>query len=211
MKGKFITVEGIEGVGKSTNLDCIRSVLERHDIDCVFTREPGGTTLGEKVRSLLLDRDEHSMTPTSELLLMFASRAQHVEEVILPAIESGRWVVSDRFTDSSYAYQGGGRGISRSLISQLEAIALGSFKPDLTILLDLPVEIGLERARVRGEQDRFERQGIAFFERVRSEFLWLAKSESRIKVVDATLSLEAVNQAVRAIIETLVNNATLAR
>lgn len=200
-KGRFITIEGVEGVGKSTNLVRVTDTLDRHGIEYVTTREPGGTELSEKIRDLLLDRNDTSMDPVTELLLMFAARVQHVAELIKPALDSGTWVICDRFTDSTYAYQGGGRGIDKRLIEQLEADALGGFAPDLTILLDLPVEVGMARAKERGEYDRFEQEGNAFFERVRQAFLERAGRDSRFRTIDASADLATVSAAVVNVIE----------
>lgn len=200
-KGRFITIEGVEGVGKSTNMAQVTATLDRHGIPWITTREPGGTPLSEKIRTLLLDKNDTSMDPLTELLLVFAARVQHVEELIKPNIDKGVWVICDRFTDSTYAYQGGGRGIDKVLIEQLEKDALGQFAPDLTILLDLPVDVGMERARERGEYDRFEREGNDFFERVRESFLERAARESRFRIIDAGEELSAVNAKVVALVE----------
>ena len=192
MKGCFITIEGVEGVGKSTNISYIERFLEARDIEFVSTREPGGTALAERVRDVLLDKVESSMDPMTELLLMFAARKQHTEELIKPALERGEWVICDRYTDSSYAYQGGGRGLDSKIISKVEKLALGSFKPDLTIVLDLPVKKGLARAGNRGELDRFELESEKFFKRVRATFLARAKTHKRYHVINASRSLSAV-------------------
>ena len=192
MKGRFITIEGVEGVGKSTNISYIERFLEARDIEFVSTREPGGTALAERVRDVLLDKVESSMDPMTELLLMFAARKQHTEELIKPALERGKWVICDRYTDSSYAYQGGGRGLDSKIISKVEKLTLGSFKPDLTIVLDLPVKKGLARAGNRGELDRFELESEKFFKRVRATFLARAKTHKRYHVINASRSLSAV-------------------
>jgi dTMP kinase len=168
VKGKFITVEGTEGVGKSTNLEFIRSQLCAAGMDVVQTREPGGTPLGEAIRGLLLDPAFTGMDELCELQLMFAARAEHLGKVIRPALERGQCVLSDRFTDATYAYQGGGRGVDVSVIARLEELVQGDFRPDLTLLLDVPVEVGLARAGQRGSLDRFEQEQIEFFERVRA-------------------------------------------
>ena len=185
MKGRFITIEGVEGVGKSTNISYIERFLEARDIKFVSTREPGGTALAERIRDVLLDKAESSMDPMTELLLMFAARKQHTEELIKPALERGEWVICDRYTDSSYAYQGGGRGLDSKIISKVEKLTLGSFKPDLTIVLDLPVKKGLARAGNRGELDRFELESEKFFKRVRATFLARAKTHKRYHVINA--------------------------
>lgn len=192
MKGRFITIEGVEGVGKSTNISYIERFLESRDIEFVSTREPGGTALAERIRDVLLDKAESSMDPMTELLLMFAARKQHTEELIKPALERGEWVICDRYTDSSYAYQGGGRGLDSKIISKVEKLTLGSFKPDLTIVLDLPVKKGLARAGNRGELDRFELESEKFFKRVRATFLARAKTHKRYHVINASRSLSAV-------------------
>ena len=192
MKGRFITIEGVEGVGKSTNISYIERFLEARDIKFVSTREPGGTALAERIRDVLLDKAESSMDPMTELLLMFAARKQHTEELIKPALERGKWVICDRYTDSSYAYQGGGRGLDSKIISKVEKLTLGSFKPDLTIVLDLPVKKGLARAGNRGELDRFELESEKFFKRVRATFLARAKTHKRYHVINASRSLSAV-------------------
>ena len=167
LRGKFLSIEGTEGVGKSTNLVFVRDWLQAKGIDVVVTREPGGTPLAEEIRSLLLTKREEPVDETAELLLVFAARAQHIAQVIKPALERGAWVLSDRFTDATYAYQGGGRGLSTNTISQLEILVQHELRPDLTLILDIDVEQGLNRARERGELDRFESEAISFFERVR--------------------------------------------
>ncbi|MBD3646692.1 MAG: dTMP kinase, partial [Pseudomonadales bacterium] len=176
-RGRFISIEGVEGVGKSTNIRYIESMLDSRNIEHVCTREPGGTPLGEKLRELLLDRDDRSMGAMSELLLMFAARAQHVRDFIRPNLEAGRWVICDRFTDSSYAYQGGGRLMGSEIVAELDELVLNGFHPDVTLILDLPVEQGLERANNRSEEDRFEMEDASFFNRVRDVFLDLAAKD----------------------------------
>lgn len=199
--GRFISIEGVEGVGKTTNIQYIESILQEHNIEHVCTREPGGTPLAEKIRELLLDRDDTSMQPVTELLLMFAARAQHVAEFIRPHLNAGRWVICDRFTDSSYAYQGGGRQISLEVVASLDELVLDGFHPDVTVVLDLPVEDGLQRASDRSVEDRFELEDIEFFNRVRSTFLQLAENDSRYHVVDASQNLTVVQQRIREVIE----------
>jgi dTMP kinase len=195
MKGKFITVEGIEGVGKSTNMDFIHQQLLASGRKVVVTREPGGTPLGEAIRGLLLDPGYKGMDPVCELQLMFAARAEHLARVIRPALENGQWVLCDRFTDATYAYQGGGRGIDSNVIARLEELVQGDFRPDLTLLLDVPVEVGLSRAGKRGALDRFEQEQVGFFERVRNCYLVMAKQHAeRYRVIDASLPLEQVQQ-----------------
>lgn len=203
MKGRFITIEGVEGVGKSTNISYIERFLEARDIEFVSTREPGGTVLAERIRDVLLDKAESSMDPMTELLLMFAARKQHTEELIKPALERGKWVICDRYTDSSYAYQGGGRGLDSKIISKIEKLTLGNFKPDLTIVLDLPVKKGLARAGNRGELDRFELESEKFFKRVRATFLARAKTHKRYHVINASRSLSAVQGKIGAALASL--------
>jgi dTMP kinase len=202
MKGKFITVEGIEGVGKTTNIGFIHQQLQAAGRDVVLTREPGGTPLSEAVRGLLLDPAYTGMDSTCELQLMFAARAEHLARVVWPALEKGQWVLCDRFTDATYAYQGGGRGIDTGVIARLEELVQGDFRPDLTLLLDVPVEVGLARASKRGAMDRFEQEKVEFFEKVRKCYLDMAKaSPGRYRVVDARLSLDEVQKQIAAIFQ----------
>ncbi|MDD5034781.1 MAG: dTMP kinase [Methylococcaceae bacterium] len=190
-KGKFISLEGGEGVGKTTNLNFIRESLEARGKRVVVTREPGGTGLGERVRSLLLG--DEPIVAEAELLLMFAARAQHLRELIVPALESGAWVLSDRFTDASYAYQGGGRAVDAAFIASLEEHVQRGLKPDLTLLFDAPVAVGMARAKNRGGTDRFEAEDLAFFERVRGTYLQLAGYfPKRIRILDASRPLSEV-------------------
>ena len=204
-KGKFITVEGGEGAGKSSNLSYIQSLLEDAGIDVLFTREPGGTDLGEDIRELLLGHKHTGMADDTELLMMFASRAEHLNRKIIPALESGRWVLCDRFTDATYAYQGGGRNIRFERIAMLENWVQGELRPDLTLLLDLPVETGLERARNRSEPDRFESEKLEFFERVRSAYLQIAENApGRVKVIDASKPLEQVQAQIKTVLSDTV-------
>lgn len=199
MSGKFITIEGIEGVGKSTNSLFIQEWLKQNKIAFIHTREPGGTALAEDIRTLLLRSRDERVHEVAELLLMFASRAQHIAEVIQPALDCGQWVVCDRFTDATYAYQGGGRGIEIDKISQLERLVQGVLRPDLTLILDVPVAVGLARARARAELDRFEQEEVNFFDRVRSAYLDIAREHPRrCKVIDASLALERVQRQVEA-------------
>lgn len=190
-KGRLITIEGVEGVGKSTNIALVRTLLEERGYEVVLTREPGGTQTGERIREILLDKEEQAMTAMTELLLMFAARSQHVSEVIVPALAAGRWVISDRFTDSSYAYQGGGRELGIETVAALESQVLGDFRPDLTIVLDVDVATGLERATRESEADRFESEQASFFQRVRETFLRLAQAD-RYRVIDAGQPIEKV-------------------
>jgi len=197
-KGCFITVEGIEGVGKTTNLEFIQQYLETQGVEVIRTREPGGTPLAEDIRELLLRPREESVAELTELLLMFAARAQHIEQCIRPALERGTWVLCDRFTDATYAYQGGGRGLDQSRIAQLESLVQGALRPDLTILLDLPAKEGMARARARSAPDRFESEAEAFFERVRHCYLQRAAAEPRrFAVIDAAPPLEQVQADIR--------------
>ena len=203
--GQFITVEGTEGVGKSTNMAFIESWLKEAGKELVITREPGGTALGEKLRAVLLDAKEQSMSDDTELLLMFAARAQHLQEVILPALDAGKWVLCDRFTDSTYAYQGGGRGIELSRIAQLEQWVQGERRPDMTLILDLPIDVGLERAGKRSEPDRFELEKHDFFNKVRQTFLQrAAESPKRYAVIDASPSIDVVQQSIQAVLEKMI-------
>ncbi len=193
MKAQFITIEGGEGVGKSTNIALVRSILEKHNISYVVSREPGGTPLAEELREILLRKRTEVVHPETELLLMFAARAQHVNQFIRPALNKGDWVICDRFTDATFAYQGGGRGLDWDKIEALEKWTLGDFKPDKTILLDVAPEIGLARASARAELDRFESEKMSFFEKVRSAYLKRRTQDpERFLVVDAGKSLEDV-------------------
>lgn len=198
MKGMFITVEGIEGVGKSTNMEFIHRQLQAAGRDVLVTREPGGTPLAEAIRALLLDPHYTGMDTLCELQLVFAARAEHLAKVIRPALDAGQWVLCDRFTDATYAYQGGGRGVDTAIIARLEDLVQGGFRPDLTLLLDVPVATGLARASQRGALDRFEQEQAAFFERVRQSYLELARHHpGRYRVIDASQPLEAVQQLIR--------------
>ena len=193
MHGKFITIEGTEGVGKTTNIEFIQTWLNQQKVDFVTTREPGGTPLAEQIRELLLTPRDEKVCNSAELLLMFAGRAQHLDQVIVPAIQSGRCVVCDRFTDATYAYQGFGRGMDSALISHLERLVQADLRPDLTLILDIPVEIGLQRASQRSAPDRFEREQTEFFERVRQGYLSIAANEpQRCVVIDASQPLADV-------------------
>ena len=203
-KGKFITIDGVEGAGKSTQIDLICSYLHQKDIKVVRTREPGGTAVGEKIRSVLLDVENQEMHSDTELLLMFSSRNELIQNKIIPALNEGFWVVSDRFTDASFAYQGGGRMLNLDRIDKLADWVLGDFKPDLTLLLDVSVEVGMERIESRAAKDRIELEERAFFERVRSVFV--SRSEAfpdRIKLIDANDSVEGIQSKIRAYIDLL--------
>jgi dTMP kinase len=197
VQGKFLTIEGTEGVGKSTNVAFIQSYLKDQGIDLITTREPGGTPLAEEIRELLLNNRDEKMDETAELLLVFAARAQHLKAVILPALAQGKWVLCDRFTDATYAYQGGGRGLDKQLIEWLEQKIQGDVRPDLTLLLDIDVTIGLERAGQRGDLDRFENERVDFFERVREAYLARANTQpQRYGIVDASQPLSKVQQKI---------------
>lgn len=204
-QGLFITVEGTEGVGKSTNIAFIENWLKENDIPFISTREPGGTELGEQLRNLLLHGGD--VSDKAELLMMFASRAQHLNEKIIPALEQGKWVVCDRFTDSTFAYQGGGRQLPLAWISGLEGLVHGDRQPDLTLLLDAPVEIGMARAAKRSAADRIESESLAFFNRVRHQFLDRAKQFERYTVVDATQPLDVVQAKINERLSALVKEA----
>ncbi len=195
-------MEGAEGVGKSTNIEFITQYLEQRGIDYVLTREPGGTQLGEKIRELLLAVHEESMSELTELLLVFAARAQHLDKIIEPALAAGKWVVCDRFTDATFAYQGAGRGLSMETIGELESMVQGELRPDLTLILDLDPEIGMQRASNRGELDRFEREQMSFFRHVRQGYLDIAQAEpERCTVIDAAKSLKDVKLDLLAALE----------
>ncbi|WP_111642016.1 dTMP kinase [Marinimicrobium alkaliphilum] len=198
-QGRFLVLEGTEGVGKSTNLAFVRQWLEARGLDVVVTREPGGTPLAEEVRELLLAPREETVVPTAELLLIFAARAQHLAQVIEPALARGAWVLCDRFTDATYAYQGGGRGLDTGVIAQLETLVQGERRPDLTLVLDIEPAQGLARASRRGALDRFESEEIAFFERVRAAYRARAQAApERYALVDAGLPLADVQAAIDA-------------
>lgn len=196
-KGCFITIEGTEGVGKSTNVEFIRQYLADKGVALRLTREPGGTPLAEEIRELLLKPRDEVVCDDAEILLVFAARAQHVARVIKPALEKGEWVLSDRFTDATFAYQGAGRGISWNRIQQLEQYVLGDLRPDLTILLDIPVEVGMARVMQRGEPDRFEREKLDFFDKVRQGYHHRLRAEpDRFALIDASQSLPDVQQQI---------------
>ena len=204
-RGRFVTFEGGEGAGKSTNLEYVRDRLQAAGIPLLLSREPGGTALGEQIRALLLSPEHKGMSSDAELLLMFAARAEHLHRVIIPALQSGTWVLCDRFTDATYAYQGGGRGIPSERIAVLEDWVQGRFQPDMTILFDLPIEIGMQRAGQRGELDRFEQEQASFFEGVRASYRDRARRHpGRFRVVDASLELDAVRQQLDAILDELL-------
>ena len=206
-RGLFITVEGIEGAGKSTCLALLAQRIEAARRTLLVTREPGGTPIGEALRTMLLGHRHAGMAENTELLLMFAARAEHLSSKIAPALASGTWVLCDRFTDATYAYQGGGREIARSRIAVLERWVQGDLRPDLTILLDLPVQLGLERARKRSAPDRFESETQMFFERVRDGYLDIAANDPRrVKVVDASQPLVHVTEQLEQLIDGYLAN-----
>jgi dTMP kinase len=198
--GKFVTMEGIEGVGKSTQVARLSAALQGKGIACVMTREPGGTALAETIRNVVLSARDEALPATAELLLMFAARAVHIKNLVEPNLRAGRWVICDRFTDATYAYQGGGRGVPIEQIRELEAMVQGALRPDLTVLLDAPVAKALARARTRNAgavEDRFEREQSEFFERVRAAYLARAAADpARIAVVDATRSVDEIGASV---------------
>jgi len=206
VNGRFITLEGIEGAGKSTVAKFVLAYLARREIPGRLTREPGGTPLAERIRQLVLERGAEPLSPVTETLLMFAARDLHLEHVIRPALARGEWVVCDRFTDATRAYQGSGRGVDPELIEALAAAVHGGLAPDCTLLLDLPVSVGLARARGRatGESDRFEAETQVFFEKVRAGYLELARREpGRFHVIDAAAPLDQVEARVEGILEEL--------
>ncbi len=202
---RFITVEGVEGVGKTTNIRFIAQCLDRAGVSYVLTREPGGTSIAESIRQLLLAKQDENLCEMTELLLIFAARAQHIQKVIAPALSIGKWVISDRFTDATYAYQGGGRGLSMETIAQLETLVQGELRPDATYILDLPPATGLTRATQRGELDRFELEKLEFFDKVRAVYLNRAAQEpGRCVVINAEAALETVEADIRRHLEGLL-------
>ena len=201
-KGLFITLEGIEGAGKSTAVDFIEDFLTKEGHDVIKTREPGGTVIGEQIRDILLKNENYTLTYDTELLLVFSARAQHIQEVILPALSSGKIILCDRFTDASYAYQGGGRGIDASRINLLEKWVQGDLRPNLTLLFDLDVSIGMQRTKKRSDADRFEREEINFFEKIRNTYLERAKNEpQRFRIINSASSLESVKEQIITILK----------
>ena len=201
-KGLFITLEGIEGAGKSTVVDFIADFLSKEGHDVIKTREPGGTIIGEQIREILLKNENYTLTYNTELLLVFSARAQHIQEVILPALSSGKIILCDRFTDASYAYQGGGRGIDASRINLLEKWVQGDLRPNLTLLFDLDVSIGMQRTKKRSDADRFEREEINFFEKIRNTYLERAKNEpQRFRIINSASSLESVKEQIITILK----------
>ena len=197
-QGKFITFEGTEGVGKTTQIQLLEKYLKTKNIKCLVTREPGGTILGERIRKLLLNNDALDIDPMAELLLMFSARAQHLKNVIHPALKDNIWVLCDRFTDASYAYQGGGRGLPYASIRRIETVVQDGFTADLTILLSGDIESGMRRVSKRGDKDRFELEKIEFFERVRHSYLNLAKANpERFSIVDADQTIDNAALAIQ--------------
>lgn len=206
MQGKFMTLEGIDGAGKSTQLAWIIELLQRAGLSTVVTREPGGTALGEQLRTLLLDKSI-TMHPETEALLMFAARREHLDKVILPALSQGHWVISDRFTDASFAYQGGGRGLDIQKLTVLEQWTQGALQPDLTLYFDVPVELGQQRVSQAKTVDRFEKEQVDFYQRVRAVYLDRVRQfPDRIKLIDSSPSLMEVKAAVEQTLQYLLNH-----
>jgi len=204
-RGLFIVLEGGEGVGKSTNMEFLQGRLEQAGVSVLCTREPGGTPLGERLRAILLEKQSVPISASTEALLMFAARMQHLEDVILPALERGQWVLCDRFTDASYAYQGGGRGLGGERINALEQWTHPKTQPDYVIILDAPAEIGLQRVRSRGVEDRFEQEELDFYRRVRETYLTRADSNpERYSVIDAAQPLEQVQEQLTEVLAQLL-------
>ena len=207
MAGVFLTLEGLEGTGKTTNLAFITELLQQAGVDVLITREPGGTPLGEALRDVLLNRHDVQIDAMAELLMMFAARAQHIEQVIKPALAEGHWVVSDRFTEASFAYQGAGRQLGAEAVATLEALVQGQLQPDLTLLLDIDPELGLRRASKTGAPDRIEQAGLAFFERVRAGYLARAEQfPQRFCLLDAAKPLDVVQSGLSAALNQLLQS-----
>lgn len=201
-RGCLITLEGIEGVGKSTNIKLIKQLLEHAGLPVVTTREPGGTPVAEAIRHILVSQHSETVLPETELLLLFAARYQHVQQIIKPALRQGQWIICDRFTDASYAYQGGGRGLAKRHIESLETWLLNKLRPDLTLILDAPVKTALRRARNRAKLDRFEKETVQFFERARKVYLARAAHwPGRYRVIDASKSPRYVQQQITQVIQ----------
>jgi len=206
-KNYFITVEGIEGVGKTTSVRFLAEYLHEHNKSVMVTREPGGTPLADDIRRFILAEHQEQIYPDTELMLIFAARAQHIAKVIQPALAQGQWVLCDRFTDASYAYQGAGRGIPAERIATLETWVQGDLRPDLTILLDAPIDVSLERIKQRGKLDRFESEHIDFFRKVKNCYLQRAHNEpSRFRIVDASGSVEKVQAQLIKILQSIIRN-----
>lgn len=206
-KPKFITIEGMEGAGKSTNIKFICDFLYSNSIDFISTREPGGTLVSEKIRDLLLEKHAEKIAPMAELLLVFASRAQHINKTILPSLNKGKWVLCDRFTDATYAYQGEGRSLGADKVTLLENFVQEGLQPDLTIILDVPVELSLQRISLRGGLDRFEIESDSFFSKVREAYYKRIESApDRYYLIDASRPLEDVQIEIKTILESFLNN-----
>lgn len=204
-KGLFIVLEGGEGVGKTTNMAFIQHYLHERNVSFEYSREPGGTKIAESIRELILSKHEEPMSDMTEILLVFAARAQHLQEKVLPTLECGKWLVCDRFTDATYAYQGGGRGLDKQLIEQLEQTVQGDLRPDCTIILDAPVEVGRARAEARAELDRMESEEQDFHERVRQSYLDRANTNSdKYAVVDASQELAVVQEQLSKVLDQLI-------
>lgn len=202
-RGRFITVEGAEGAGKTTNIEFLETYLQEKDIPYILTREPGGTPLAEEIRETLLEKRDEPVDEDCELLLVFAARAQHLNQKIIPALNAGTWVLCDRFTDATFAYQGGGRGLSKEKILFLEEQVQQGLSPDLTVLLDLPVEVGMARARQRAALDRFESEQLSFFERVRESYLERASADQdRFRIIDTNRDLAAIRKDLQQVMDT---------
>lgn len=202
---KFVVVEGLEGAGKTTALNLIKQIFDQQGIDYICTREPGGTPLAEKMREIVKAETDELLTTEAELLLMYASRAQLIANVIQPALQKGTWVLGDRHDLSSLAYQGGGRQISDDLIMPIRNAVLKGFEPDLTLLMDLDPRVGLQRAAARGELDRIEKEQIEFFDRTREAYLGYADKSDKIEVINAELSLDQVQSQIKQVLESWLN------
>jgi len=203
-RGKFITIDGVEGAGKSTQIEFICKYIKAKGVNVVLTREPGGTDVGEKIRTLLLSNSTGKMHADTELMMMFAARNEHIQNKIMPTLGRGDWVLSDRFTDASYAYQGGGRGLDVERIVQLEQWVLQDFTPDMTLLLDVPVEVGMSRVESRGKKDRIELEATDFFNRVRQAYIDRSEQfPDRIKLIDSSQTVEHTKQQIKVILDSL--------
>ena len=203
-RGKFITIDGVEGAGKSTQIEFICEYLKAKGVNVVLTREPGGTDVGEKIRTLLLSNSTGKMHADTELMMMFAARNEHIQNKIMPTLGRGDWVLSDRFTDASYAYQGGGRGLDVERIVQLEQWVLQDFTPDMTLLLDVPVEVGMSRVESRGKKDRIELEATDFFNRVSQAYIDRSEQfPDRIKLIDSSQTVEHTKQQIKVILDSL--------
>jgi len=204
-RGFFISLEGVEGVGKSTAFTYMQDYLVDRNINLAVTREPGGTDIAERIRKVLLDHHAEQMFIDTEVLLMFASRAQNISQIIRPALQKGDWVLADRYVDASFAYQGYGRDVAMDRMQQISNWVINGLLPDITILLDAPVEVGLQRMIARGKKDRIEQEGVDFFERVRNGYLQLASDDpGRYRVIDATKSIENVQNEIKSILDNLI-------